>query len=464
MLIHPDQTALAVQTAAHYLILYNIRMDPSERVYRQIRTDDKARRLSVSGQQALQKARQGQRAVLLRFKMIIKIDAGMEKVVASDDEIVVATKRPAAVQCIRWSSSSQPPTDLVKNMPWMDKKDTIREMVYDRSTRMFIWTTVAGAAFFVLKLAENAPQSENQSKLFRGYQLHSPAEENDRAEVAAVNARFSLLSVGMADGQIHVYVARDYYGNLQPSHTLQPPVGLSTSGKLTCLRYSQDGYCLFAGYEYGWAMWSAYGKFGGSSFTADRDTCKEDNEHWLLGVQGADWINGGAQIIITTLRDSRMWVLDTARSSMTGWLGSANTSRMMLLTDLDIRIYRGQDAGNITALAMDASQWSHIQLPRYFLERQRPMRCAVLSADGRYLALAGRRGLAHYSVQSGRWKTFENIQAEEKFVVKGGMFWYHHILVAAVETEDGCEVGALVTHYLASADHTRSEAIHERLL
>ena len=143
---------------------------------------------------------------------------------------------------------------------------------------------------------------------------------------------------------------------------------------------------------------------------------------------------------------------------------TANTSRMMLITDLDIRIGRGHDTGDITALAMEASQWNHIQIPQTFLERQRPLRCAVLSPDGRYLAVAGRRGLAHYSVQSGRWKTFDNPQAENKFAVKGGMCWYQHILIVSVETEDSCEVNLPCHSPIQTTNSYRYEAIHAKLV
>jgi RAB6A-GEF complex partner protein 1 len=47
--------------------------------------------------------------------------------------------------------------------------------------------------------------------------------------------------------------------------------------------------------------------------------------------------------------------------------------------------------------------------------------------------MAGRRGLIHYSATSGRWKVFTDVVQEQAFVVKGGLLWFHHVLVAAVE-------------------------------
>lgn len=36
-------------------------------------------------------------------------------------------------------------------------------------------------------------------------------------------------------------------------------------------------------------------------------------------------------------------------------------------------------------------------------------------------------------MSSGRWKLFGNQQQERDFVVRGGMAWYKHILIAACE-------------------------------
>jgi hypothetical protein len=69
----------------------------------------------------------------------------------------------------------------------------------------------------------------------------------------------------------------------------------------------------------------------------------------------------------------------------------------------------------------------------------------VISADGRYVAVAGRRGLAHYSVNSGRWKTFEDPLMENEFTVRGGMCWYQHVLIAAIESSESHEVSLLLS-------------------
>jgi len=42
---------------------------------------------------------------------------------------------------------------------------------------------------------------------------------------------------------------------------------------------------------------------------------------------------------------------------------------------------------------------------------------------------------------SGRWKLFSSIAQEQAFAVKGGLLWFHHVLVAAVEVSKSYQVG-----------------------
>ncbi len=74
-----------------------------------------------------------------------------------------------------------------------------------------------------------------------------------------------------------------------------------------------------------------------------------------------------------------------------------------------------------------------MQIPQSYLASNWPIRYSSLSSDGRLVAIAGRRGLAHYNSNSGRWKLFLDRHQEQAFVVKGGLLWVHHILIAAVE-------------------------------
>ncbi|ORY62302.1 RIC1-domain-containing protein [Pseudomassariella vexata] len=463
LLLRPDSAIFVVQTSSGYLITYSLATDAESRVYKPHFADHKniqRRRQSHFGgpgntapDQILLGPGEGSgvRDVSVRFRRVIKVDAGIECALALDDELVVATRKPAAVQCIRWtpdSTGSQTSTELVSRMGWLEKKTCIKEMTHDRPMNLSTWITSGGKAFAVQRSSSaHATQSQNNGngevdpkKLFRGYCFHSPQSESSHAVRAVINARFSLIAVGCADGSIHVYSARDYVGNIPASHVHNNPVSPKASGSLTALTYSPDGYCLFAGYENGWAAWSVYGKSASHSFGVSTSVASNNKEEWLLGIREACWIGGACELLLVGRQNEAIWALEMARSAVTGCYSPPNLFRTVLQSSSSVMVYRGYDLPDLTSISAEPFLWHTARIPSNYLLNQWPIKCTVVSSDGRYVAVAGRRGLAHYSINSGRWKTFANGVMENEFQVRGGMCWYQHILVAAVEANRSYEL------------------------
>ncbi|KAI6379123.1 hypothetical protein MCOR25_002102 [Pyricularia grisea] len=452
LLLRPDSAIFVLHTSSGYLITYSLATDAEARVYRPAfttHTNVQRRRQSHAGGPGYDAPDQimwgpgeggGVRDVSVRFKMVIKVDAGIESALALDDELVVATRKPAAVQCIRWtpdSNGAQTTTEILGRMGWLDKKVTITEMTNDRPMNLSTWITSDGKAYAVQRTPGGQPSSEtgqvDPKKLFKGYCFHTPRKEQERAERAVINARFSLIAIGCLDGQIRVYTVKDYAGNVPSSHVHTLPVSSSSAGRLMTLTYSPDGYCLFAGYEKGWATWSVYGKALSHGFNNDTTISQGNGEAWLEGVRDAAWIGGASEMLIIGMKHEAVWLLEMARSAVTGCYCSANLFRTVLQTTSSVMIYRGYDLPDLTTISAEPSLWHTSNIPSTYLLNQWPIRCTVVSPDGRYVAVSGRRGLAHYSVNSGRWKTFANEEMEEEFQVRGGMCWYQNVLVAAVE-------------------------------
>lgn len=119
LLVRPDSNVFVVQTLYGFLITYLLSSDPTARVYRlQVGNSgagDHSRKHSVSGFKfrpgsdfnAGPGEGDGIREVNLRFRMVIRVDAGISMALALDEELMVATQKPAAMQCIRWSPDSE---------------------------------------------------------------------------------------------------------------------------------------------------------------------------------------------------------------------------------------------------------------------------------------------------------------------------------------------------------------------
>ena len=446
---------MVVHTALGYLITYSMAIDPDAQIYKLVfpppgsgqsrRQLDQPRRANdvafpletASGDSPL-------REISLRFRMVIKVDAGINAVLALEDELVVATKKPAAVQCIRWTpdgNGDQTSTELMSRMPWWTRKGQVIGMAYDRPMNIFIWLSSDGRAYAVQKNVPMPKGSNASTSAFQGYPFHRPEGSGEYATTTAVNARFSLIAVGTAAGGVFVYTLRDYTGNVPLSNRLHPCVSSSLSGSVRFLSYSVDGYCLFAGLEHGWMTWSVFGKPGGNSFGSSQVSLRENGERWLGGAVDGSWVAGGSELLLISKNDPRVWVLEFARGAAATYLSAANIARPLLVTRTGFMIYRGHELPDLTSISAEAVLWQTTQLPVSYLGRQGPVRLAVISADGRYVAIAGRRGLVHYSIISGRWRTFDDSSLENEFAIRGGMCWHQHILVAAVETDDGYEVG-----------------------
>lgn len=439
-----------IQTSLGFLITYSIVTDQKSRVYQLMRDNGHTRRQSNADRLAAEEEQRGLPEVNIRFRMVIKVDAGISKVLALDEELIVATDRPPAVQCIKWTpdkKANQTTTELVSRMAWIQKKSKVLGMVYDRAMSLAIWITSDGRAYAVQRLATATGETEGARRLFRGYGFHIPNSHGQTAIKSAINARFSLLAVATASSEIVVYTARDYAGSIPLSHRLEAPASFLSTGMVTSLTYSPDGYCLFAGFEKGWAMWSVYGKLQGSTFAADQNLSEANDEGWLRGVSKAAWLGSGTSVLLTRNNDHRLWLVEMVKSAASTCFCSANVSRTLLLTQTSLMIYRGFDLPLSATLSSDASLWHNVQIPSTYLAVQGPIRSAVISSDGRYIAVAGRRGLAHYSVFSGRWKVFDDSLGENAFVVRGGMCWYQHVLIVAAETDGNNEVKILLLHH-----------------
>lgn len=454
LLLRPDALIVIVQTQKGFLITYSLAIDPATRVYQTSIYTPSGSHVRRPSNEAYTKrpnlvsdggpaGGEGIKEVSVRFRMVIRIDAGISRALVLDDELVVSTIKPAAVQCIRWtpdSSGSSHNTELLKRMAWLAGKPSIVDMSYDRPMNLHTWVTDDGKAYAVQRLSGASADPANSKSLFRGFCFHLPEHQDRYAVKSAINARFSLIAVGCANGAIQVYSAKDYLGNIPRSHELKLPVSEASSGRLTFLSWSPDGYCLFTGYERGWATWSVYGKMGTNTFGADRSLSESNNEEWLCGVCAGFWIGGGAEILLLGPDRRQLHVIEMMRSSVTGCFAMPNISRSLLQGSTSLMLYKGFETSDLTTISGEISLWQTVQVPQAYLAYQWPIRLSVVSSDARYLAVAGRRGLAHYSVSSGRWKTFEDTIAENSFTVRGGMCWWQHILVAAVESGSSYEV------------------------
>ena len=449
VLFRPDNKTLVLQTVNGYLINYTVALDASSRVYQQQNDISQARRQSIVRQFGSDDSA-GLPEVTLLFRRAIKIDAGINAILALDHEIVIATIKPAAIQCIGWEqdkSRSHGKAQLISKMDWVGSKTSVVHMSHDRAMNLSIWIMLDGSAYAVQRpraaeARDDIDSATIPSELFHGFRFHSATEPTQNAMIASINARFSLICLGTASSQMLCYAAKDYVGNIPYSHQFRPPASAATSGSLITISWSPDGYCLLVGFQNGWCMYSVFGflLFNTFDLVANPSRALSSGETYLLSASTANWSSQGSELLITSLDSPDIHVLSLSRSAAITNFSCSNLVRALLQTSTELLLYRGHDLPDLTSIANDASLWHHAHYPTGYLNSQAPIRLSAVSPDGRYIAIAGRRGLAHYSVASGRWKTFNSPTIENSFAVRGGMTWFGHVLVVATESAQGYDV------------------------
>ncbi|XAO25876.1 hypothetical protein I312_104706 [Cryptococcus bacillisporus CA1280] len=230
----------------------------------------------------------------------------------------------------------------------------------------------------------------------------------DKAVEICINFRFSLVAIG--SGKINIISLPSWPSAPKLSHTLDLRHSgnlKSSPGQVKSLAWTGDGYCLAAGYERGWAAWSMGGRLNG----------------W--GVQDED---------------------------------ESEDPGVVDLMDDRVMVYRGADQPDMSVINPESDVWQSIKIPTAYIATNWPIRYASISSDGKLIAVAGRRGLTHYSATSGRWRLFQDEREERDFTVKGGLLWFHHVLIVAVDADKTHQIR------LYSRDLDLNEILHSQTL
>lgn len=402
----------------------------------------------------------GVQEMFLQFKMIIKIESGLSVATALDNDLMIATKTPPAVQLVRWNANEEHThekeqercetgkshvfkhhtfTVILDQLSWISchyqsqqsQIPMIIHSIWNKPMRLFIWILSDGTVW-VVTMKSTLDIQDRDEQVFDGHRLHKPDSVSMEgfATCAEVNARFSLVAVGCSSGRIYLYNVKDYSGNFVLVKVLEPPS--PSSGRVNVLSCSSDGYGWFVGYDYGWAFFSVFGMLNASSFISSAD--QRFKEKWMDGITQAAWsFSGDAVYILPKSKDS-IWLLDILKWNATGNFLENNISNAVLYKDSKIMMYRGQDQPDLNTIDKDALLWLNVPIPASYIAENWPIKYVSCSSDGNFVAVAGVRGITHYSLNSGRWKLFVEEDADKEFTVRGGIVWYGNILITAVDT------------------------------
>lgn len=309
-------------------------------------------------------------------------------------------------------------------------------------------------------------QKRKQLDLEDTYEIFNYEEPRKAVEVA-VNLKFSLIAVGTEGGSVEIssFPAEGYTS--QPQVLSVPNMYThAPTGPVRTIDWSSDGYVLAVGWEHGWAVWSVAGRCLAWGFGTE---CAVDDDRFqdafMYGIRDLFWAPGNFELFVLAERvinrpDGQLFTIPFAKSAATGQQSPDNTRHAFLHQDDRVLVYRGAEQPDMSVINPESDVWQHIKIPETYMGRNWPLRYSALSSDGRLIAVAGRRGLVHYSSTSGRWKLFSDERQEQAFVVRGGMVWFHHVLIAAVEVSKSYQIRL----YSRDAELANKNVLHREIL
>lgn len=439
-----DAGAIAVQTLRDALLFYDV-VQPADAPLVHALTRDDAPDLAPSATALLATFQPevgdavhtpggtplGPRCALhLPLRHALHVDPGMTAIAPLGPHVFVATRTPAAVQLLPWpgTKDATAPPVLLRDLPWIDEAPIVHAE-HSYATDLSAWLTSDGCAYVV-----------SLTDAWRG----ALAYRGDAQPVTtAVNARFSLLALGLDDGRIALFEFQTSTQTPLLTRELTLPHTIGSPGAVRTLSWTPDGHALAVGWDHGWALWSPFGRLLAHSFRDDwASTTRTFRDDFAFGVQSMFWGLGGTELFLlpTNPRDVWVHVLPLVKSASTLHMAPNEAGAALLLDNDSAYVYRGLEQSEAGLLAPGSDAWRRVALPPSYAAAQWPIQYATLSADGCFLAVAGRHGLAHYSSASGHWKTYENAAQAQAFRVRGGLAWFQHVLIAACDCQGEVQV------------------------
>ncbi|KAJ7986873.1 hypothetical protein DPEC_G00332920 [Dallia pectoralis] len=308
----------------------------------------------------------------------------------------------------------------------------------------------------------------------------------------AVNNKYRLMAFGCASGSVLIYTIDTTTGSMQLSHKLEltpkhyPDVWNKT-GAVKSIRWSPDYSVVMVTWECGGlSLWSVFGAqlicTLGEDFAYRSDGTKKNPIKVTSMCWGAEgyhlWVitseeeaelvdadleeNMEAELVEnmeapppTKTQQAGILQFHFIKSALTVNPCTSNQEQVLLHSEDRLYLTCGDPAQvpypphphNLSHVGEDGpapgsvsrglrtllghKHWHVVQIHSTYLETNWPIRFAAIDTAGQCMAVAGRRGFAHYSMSTRKWKLFGNITQEQNMTVTGGLAWWKDFVVVA---------------------------------
>lgn len=460
----PDSSMLVVGTLGSYLLFY--RLSNSSGNGRGLYEQKDSPVTSLRRDSAELFIKEIIPTLTLTFVMPVWIDGGITSFVCIRDELMVATKTSHIVRQ-RWEGNLNRDYSLdLRRIPFSIDQQISTVAVPISENEIYVtdieYSPLVGGFAIVMSNGKAAFLTAQSLKFDPNQVQGIWARYLDDATCAAVNHKYRLMAFGRENSEGLVYYVDETTGSLEVSHTLS----LSSKdypgrpGRVKCLRWTPDSCAIALAWEKGGlAVWSTFGALLLCSFKWDYGLHVDLTRDNPLHICMMEWSAEGYQLWMlrkspqssideqngSKLNDNGSLIqLDFVKSPLTvnpcmGHnhlylqgedrlylnLGSVSTNVKGFYLSNEIP----NDSSSVTLAG--SKQWLVVPIPSTYSGSNWPIRYTAIDNDGQSIAVAGRTGLAHYSLGSRKWKLFGNETQEKDFIVTGGLLWYRGFLIVS---------------------------------
>ncbi|CAK9803891.1 Guanine nucleotide exchange factor subunit Rich [Anthophora plagiata] len=463
----PDSSMLVIATSDSYLLFYRLQdTSPEGRGLYEQRDSPVTSLRRDSAELFIKEVIP---SLVLTFEKSAWIDGGISSLVCIRDELMVATKTSHVIRH-KWDGTVNRDYSLdLRRIPFSVDQQISTVAVPLTENNVYVtdieYSPLVGGFAIVLNTGKAAFLTAQSLKFDPNQVQGIWARDIDDATCAAVNHKYRLIAIGRQNSEGVVYYVDETTGSLEMSHTLS----LSSKdypgrpGCVRCLRWTPDSCAIALAWEGGGlAIWSTFGALLLCTLKWDyglRVDLTHDNP---LHIHTMEWSAEGYQL----------WMLrESPDPSLTEENGNQDTNLKCSLIQLDFvkspltinpcmshhghlylqgedRLYLNLGGGvstntstfhigseipndSITQTLAGCKQWLVVPIPTAYSGANWPIRYTAIDNEGISIAVAGRTGLAHYSLPSRKWKLFGNETQERDFIVTGGLLWHRGFLIAS---------------------------------
>ncbi|XP_069682235.1 guanine nucleotide exchange factor subunit Rich isoform X2 [Periplaneta americana] len=466
----PDSSMLVVATSGGYLLLYKLGVVAEQKgLYEQV--DSPHPNLRRDSAELFIK--EVIPPLHLTLDEEVGIEGGITSMVCIRDELMLATTRGHVLR-YRWDGSQNRDycldlrrvpfcidQQVAKAIPILESNTYIVDIEYSPLVGGFAVVLNDGRAAFLTAASLRFDPNQVQGIW---------AQNIEDATCASVNHKYRLIAFGRKNSQAVVYCIDESTGGLEVSHhiVLSSKDYPGSPGHVQGIRWTPDGCAMAVAWEHGGlSLWSTFGALLMCTLGWDYGLHVDLARCNPLHIHSMEWSAEGYQLWMVKRQPDHdpggpgsvdsVIQLDFVKSALTVNPCMSHQSHLYLqgedrmfvnLGDNLTKVYHERprdqlssslygsedvfvDVGNlmVTSTLTGSKQWTVVPIPSAYSGTNWPIRYTAIDSEGQNLAVAGRTGLAHYSMVTRKWKLFGNETQEKDFVVTGGLLWWRDQVV-----------------------------------